>query len=194
MWKDSSTSIAHPPTSHHHYRCSTWLLRKVISWRYNFPSNTPGAAKMTSHYWEIITPGTFGNICHFGITLSWDPSFPHTFPEVLEGVTGLYSKWKVLSQARPRSIQPLLIVWKFRADNKQSIMAAAMPPIPFVVPPYGAPTVATTPHLPFGANPGTITRWLLDATSTETSSDISNGLALGFNPRVETIPAIRDPG
>ncbi len=84
MLKDSSTSsTACPPTSHRRNRCSTWLLRKVISRRYNFPSNTPGAAKITRRYGEITTPGTFGNIYHFGITLSWDPSFPYNFPYVL---------------------------------------------------------------------------------------------------------------
>jgi hypothetical protein len=84
MWKDSSTSTVRPPTSHCHNFGSTWLLRKVISWRYNFPSDTPGAAKITSQYCEITTPGTFGNIYHFCITLSWDPSFPHNFPYVLD--------------------------------------------------------------------------------------------------------------
>ena len=55
-------------------------------------------------------------------------------------------------------------------------MAAAIPNVPVFVPPGGAPAVATAPHLPFGGDPGTITGWLLDATSTETSSDISRGL------------------
>jgi hypothetical protein len=57
-----------PPTSHRRNRCSAWLLRKVISRRYNFPSNTPGAAKITSQYREITTPGTFGNIYNFDNT------------------------------------------------------------------------------------------------------------------------------
>jgi hypothetical protein len=60
-----------------------------------------------------------------------------------------------------------------------------------VVPPGGAPAVATAPHLPFGGDPGTITGWLLDATST-TSSDISRGLEQGFNWLVTNIPDIRD--
>jgi hypothetical protein len=59
-------------------------------------------------------------------------------------------------------------------------MAALGPPIPLVVPMGGAPAEATVPHLPFGADPGTITGWLLDATSTETSSGISRGLERGF--------------
>jgi hypothetical protein len=61
-------------------------IRKVISRRYgyNFPSNPPVAAKITSGYREIATPGTLGNLAYrFGITLSWDPSFPYNFPYVL---------------------------------------------------------------------------------------------------------------
>jgi hypothetical protein len=42
-------------------------------------------------------------------------------------------------------------------------MAALGPPIPLVVPLGGAPAVATAPYLPFGADPGTITGWLLNA-------------------------------
>jgi hypothetical protein len=80
---------------------------------------------------------------------------------------------------------------KLRDNYKQSTMAAVVPPIPMVVPPGGAPAVATAPHLPFGGDPGTITGWLLDATST-TSSDISRGLEQGFNWLVTNIPDIRD--
>ena len=83
MRKDPSTSTARSPTSRCRNFGSTWLLRKVISRRYNFPSNTPGAVRITSQYREITTPGTFGNIYHFGITLSWDPSFPYNFPYVV---------------------------------------------------------------------------------------------------------------
>jgi hypothetical protein len=72
-------------------------------------------------------------------------------------------------------------------------MAALGHPILLVVPPGGAPAVATAPHLPFGADPGTITGWLLDATATETSSNISRRLTRGFNWLVENIPAIGDP-
>jgi hypothetical protein len=57
-----------------------------------------------------------------------------------------------------------------------------------VVPPAGAPPVPTAPQLPFAADPGTITGWLLDATATETSSSISRGLELGFNRLVDNIP------
>jgi hypothetical protein len=73
-------------------------------------------------------------------------------------------------------------------------MAAAVPNAPFLVPPGGAPAVATAPHLPFGGDPGTITGWLLDATSTETSSDISRGLERGFNRLSNNIPGINDAG
>jgi hypothetical protein len=72
-------------------------------------------------------------------------------------------------------------------------MAAAIPNVPVFVPPGGAPAVATAPHLPFGGDPGTITGWLLDATSTETSSDISRGLEQGFNRLVDNIPNMGDP-
>jgi hypothetical protein len=67
-------------------------------------------------------------------------------------------------------------------------MAAAIPNGPVLVPPGGAPAVATAPHLPFGGDPGTITGWLLDATSTETLSDISRGLEQGFNRLTNNIP------
>jgi hypothetical protein len=72
-------------------------------------------------------------------------------------------------------------------------MAANAPPIQ-VVPPGRAPAVATAPHLPFGGDPGTITGWLLDTTSTATLSEISRGLAQGFNRLVTNIPAMGDPG
>jgi hypothetical protein len=73
-------------------------------------------------------------------------------------------------------------------------MAAAVPVVPILVPPGGAPAVATAPHLPFGGDPGTITGWLLDATSTATSSDISRGLERGFDRLVTNIPNAGDPG
>jgi hypothetical protein len=60
-------------------------------------------------------------------------------------------------------------------------MAALGPPIPLVIPHGGAPAVATVPHLPFGADLGTITGWLVDATATKRSSHISRGLARGFD-------------
>jgi hypothetical protein len=73
-------------------------------------------------------------------------------------------------------------------------MAAAVPNVPILVPPGGAPAVATAPHLPFGGDPGTITGWLLDATATETSSDISRGLERGFNRLSTNIPDAGDAG
>jgi hypothetical protein len=57
-----------------------------------------------------------------------------------------------------------------------------------VVPAAGAPPVPAAPQLPFAADPGTITGWLLDATATETSSSISRGLELGFNRLVNDVP------
>jgi hypothetical protein len=73
-------------------------------------------------------------------------------------------------------------------------MAAAIPNVPVCVLPGGAPAVATAPHLLFGGDPGTITGWLLDATLTETSSDISRGLEQGFNRLVDNIPNVGDAG
>jgi hypothetical protein len=73
-------------------------------------------------------------------------------------------------------------------------MAAAVPNVPVLVPPGGAPAVATAPHLPFGGDPGTLTGWLLDATSTETLSDISRGLEQGFDRLDNNIPNIGDAG
>jgi hypothetical protein len=71
-------------------------------------------------------------------------------------------------------------------------MAAAVPP--FIVPPGGAPALAVTPQLPFAADPGTITGWLLDTTTTETSESISQGLERGFNRLVDNVPAMNANG
>lgn len=71
-------------------------------------------------------------------------------------------------------------------------MAAVVPPN--VVPPGGAPAPAVTPQLPYGADPGTITGWILENTTTETSESISIGLELGFNRLVDNIPSAVDPG
>jgi hypothetical protein len=57
-----------------------------------------------------------------------------------------------------------------------------------VVPATGAPPVPAAPQLSFSADPGTITGWLLDATATETSSSISQGLELGFNCLFNNVP------
>jgi hypothetical protein len=72
-------------------------------------------------------------------------------------------------------------------------MAATVPNIPVFVPPGGAPAVVTAPHLPFGCDPGTITGWLLDATATETSGDISRGLErCSCNRLTHNIPDFND--
>ncbi len=67
---------------------------------------------------------------------------------------------------------------------------AAVPP-PQMVLPGVSPAVAVTPQLPHGADPGTITGWILQATSTETSESISRGLELGFNRLVDNVLATR---
>lgn len=66
--------------------------------------------------------------------------------------------------------------------------------VPIIVPPGRAPAVAMAPRPPFGADPGTITGWLLDTTATETSSNISRGVDLGFIWLVYNIAAMGDPG
>jgi hypothetical protein len=72
-----------------------------------------------------------------------------------------------------------------------STMAAMAPPI--MTPPDGAPTVAVPPQLPFAADPGTITGWLLDTTAMETLAIISKGLEHGFNRLVNNIPDMNAP-
>jgi hypothetical protein len=72
--------------------------------------------------------------------------------------------------------------------------AAGGLPMPGIVPPGGVPPVDTAPQLPFGADPGTITGWLLDATLTETPGTISRGLERGFNWLVDSIPVVANPG
>jgi hypothetical protein len=61
-------------------------------------------------------------------------------------------------------------------------------------PPGGAPTVPLAPLLPIGADPGPITEWLLDNTSTETSSDIAREMERGFNRLVNNIPDVGAAG
>jgi hypothetical protein len=65
---------------------------------------------------------------------------------------------------------------------------------PVLVLPGGAPAGAVTPQLPHGADPGTITGWLLDITSTETSESISTSLECCFDWLVNNIPVIYGPG
>jgi hypothetical protein len=71
-------------------------------------------------------------------------------------------------------------------------MANAVPPN--VVPPGGDPPVLGVPQLPFAADPGSLTGWLLDNTATETSASISNGLDLGFTRLVEDVPNFGEDG
>jgi hypothetical protein len=75
--------------------------------------------------------------------------------------------------------------------TNNSTMAAMAPP--FIVPPGGAPALAVAPQLPFAADPGTITGWLLDTTATKTSDIISKGLERGFNRLVTNIPDLNAP-
>jgi hypothetical protein len=71
-------------------------------------------------------------------------------------------------------------------------MAAAVPPA--IVPPGGAPPGVVVPQLPYAADPGSVTGWILDATATETSDSISKTLELGFSRLVDNIPDQGDPG
>jgi hypothetical protein len=71
-------------------------------------------------------------------------------------------------------------------------MADMAPPL-MLVPPGGAPAPAVTPQLPYGADPGTITGWILENSTTKTSESISQGLERGFNRLVESIPLANDP-
>ncbi len=70
-------------------------------------------------------------------------------------------------------------------------MAAMAPPL--MMPPGRAPTVAVMPQLPFAADPGTITGWLLDTTATETPAIICKGLEQGFDRLVNNIPDMNAP-
>jgi hypothetical protein len=71
-------------------------------------------------------------------------------------------------------------------------MATVAPPV--VGQPGGAHAPVVAPQLPFGADPGTVTGWLLESTATETSESISRGLELGFNRLVDNVPGIHDVG
>jgi hypothetical protein len=68
-------------------------------------------------------------------------------------------------------------------------MAANAPPL--IVPPGGAPPVVA-PQLPHGADPGTITGWILDETVAATPASITQELERGFNRLVNNIPAAND--
>jgi hypothetical protein len=62
-----------------------------------------------------------------------------------------------------------------------------------VVPPGGPPLLGV-PQLPYAADTGTLTGWLLDTTSAETSGSIAGGLERGFNRLVQNVPLDGDPG
>jgi hypothetical protein len=65
---------------------------------------------------------------------------------------------------------------------------------PNMIPPGGAPAPAVTPQLPYGTDPGTITGWILENTTTKTSESITQGPERGFNRLVDNIPLATDPG
>jgi hypothetical protein len=71
-------------------------------------------------------------------------------------------------------------------NMQQSTMATAAPPI--LVLPDGALDVDVMPQLPNGADPGTITGWLLEASLTKTLDSISSSLEQGFHRLVHNIP------
>jgi hypothetical protein len=71
-------------------------------------------------------------------------------------------------------------------------MAALGAPVPVMLPPSGPPPPAA-PRLPFGADPGTITGWLLENTVDATSHSISLEMEQCFN-RLDSVPADGDPG
>jgi hypothetical protein len=62
-----------------------------------------------------------------------------------------------------------------------------------IPPPGGPPPVPVAPQLPYAADPGSITGWLLQETSVETSSDISFGMERGFNRLTDNIPDVGEP-
>jgi hypothetical protein len=63
-----------------------------------------------------------------------------------------------------------------------------------VLPGEAPPAPVSAPHLPFAADPGTITGWLLDATATKTSSSISREMEGGLNRLVDNIPELAADG
>jgi hypothetical protein len=71
-------------------------------------------------------------------------------------------------------------------------MAALGTPVPVLLPPGGLPPPAA-PRLPFGADPGTITGWLLENTVDSTSHSISLEMEQCFN-RLDNVLVDGDPG
>jgi hypothetical protein len=65
----------------HRYCCPTWLLWKVICYILGgiiFQVVLPVLPKLLVHIARSLH--------RLGVTLSWDPSFPYNFPDVLEVV------------------------------------------------------------------------------------------------------------
>jgi hypothetical protein len=89
----------------------------------------------------------------------------------------------------PKQHRDILTVFKSRVDYEQATMAGVGGPVPVLTPPPGVAL-----QLPFGADPGTITGWLLDETSSQTTADVAQTLDRWFNRLVDGIPGIADPG
>jgi hypothetical protein len=123
---------------------------------------------------------------------------PVLLSDAYEGKTSDYipiGRYGQRQQQNNRSHQPISHSFQcWEPITKLATMAAVAPAIG-IVPPGGVPpAVAGLPQLPFGADPGTITGWLLDDTATEASSDIARGLHVCFNRLTENVPAVGDPG
>jgi hypothetical protein len=88
----------------------------------------------------------------------------------------------------------ILTVFKSRADYEQATMAGVGGPVPVLAPPPGVPSPVAAPQLPFGADPGTITGWLLEETASQTTADVAQTLDRWFNRLVDGIPGVADPG
>jgi hypothetical protein len=78
----------------------------------------------------------------------------------------------------------ITIISKLRANFNQRTMAAM--PAPVLGPAGGAPPLGTAPQLPYGADPGSITGWLLDISLAETPGTISRNDVV----RVTTVHSI----
>jgi hypothetical protein len=77
-------------------------------------------------------------------------------------------------------------------STKQRTMANAVPL--GIVPPVGPPPLVVVPQLPYAADPGSLTGWVLETTATETSGSISKSLGRGFARLVDNVPLDGDPG
>jgi hypothetical protein len=94
----------------------------------------------------------------------------------------------------PKQRHDILTVFLVESDYEQATMAGVGGPIPVIVPPPGAPPPVVAPQLPFAADPGTITGWLLDDTASQTPTDVARALDRGFNRLVDGVPANGDAG